>query len=324
MIKLSFPLVRTSLPITTALLLAGGAIFAEEKEKEKAKAAAETEAPPAEEVFIGIGDFGSPEPVERTDLPDRGILKFELTDRDKVFVPAEHWEQYNFAFKAVRPGRYQVRANYILKSSALTVQFKLGEQRLKKQLPHTAGLDAHNYLGEVTIDKPGDQIMVLYTPNGVGWAVFELLDISLIPAPESGDGPKADEAGALNLLAKDAITWSEHMRYEPKPEKNCLGYWTEKEDFAEWEFTVEKSGKYQVTVHQGCGAGGGSEVAVLLSDQELKFKVEDTGGFQKWKPVVVGELKIEKPGTYRLAVKPQTKSGKAIMDVQKVVLSPVS
>jgi hypothetical protein len=79
-----------------------------------------------------------------------------------------------------------------------------------------------------------------------------------------------------------------------------------------------------VAVHQGCGGGGGSEVAVALDGQELKFTVQDTGGFQKWTEVSVGEVKIDKPGTYHLTVKPQSKQGKAVMDVQKIVLAPVS
>jgi hypothetical protein len=62
---------------------------------------------------------------------------------------------------------------------------------------------------------------------------------------------------------------------------------------------------------------------VMLGEQKLNFTVKDTGGFQKWAPVKAGEVTITEPGTYRLAVKPETKSGKAIMDVQKVVLEPV-
>ena len=271
----------------------------------------------------GIGDFGSGEPIERPDLPERGVLSFKVSHDQKIFSPMEHWEQYNFPFQTKRWGRYSVRVKYTLKTATLGVQFKLGEDRLKKQLTNTGGLSKHLYLGEVYIPQGGEQFMALYTPNGVGWSTFVLEEVSLIPAQE-GEEVTATEDGSLQLLAKDATTWSENMRYEPKPEKNCLGFWTEKEDFAEWEFTVDKAGKYQVTVHQGCGAGGGSEVAVLFGEQELKFTVQDTGGFQKWTPVNVGELEIKQPGTYRLAVKPQTKNGGAIMDVQKVILAPVS
>jgi hypothetical protein len=87
---------------------------------------------------------------------------------------------------------------------------------------------------------------------------------------------------------------------------------------------VEKPGKFAVAVHQGCGGGGGSEVALSLDGQELKFKVQDTGGFQQWTQVNAGEVKIDKPGTYHLVVKPQNKQGNAVMDVQKIVLAPVS
>src|SRR4029079_9884712 len=110
---------------------------------------------------------------------------------------------------------------------------------------------------------------------------------------------------------------------EPKPEKNCLGFWTLPEDFAEWELKVDKPGKYKITVHQGSSTGG-SEVAVQFDSQRLQFTVKNTGDFHKPEPVQIGEVKVDKPGTYRLAIKPQSKKGNAVMDVQKVVLTPVS
>src|SRR6185436_1656780 len=81
-----------------------------------------------------LGDFGSDEPIERADLPSRGILSFKIEDRNKTFTPGEHWEQYNFPFKSKRWGKYSVRLTYTLKTSSLGVQFKFGEERLKKQL----------------------------------------------------------------------------------------------------------------------------------------------------------------------------------------------
>jgi hypothetical protein len=63
---------------------------------------------------------------------------------------------------------------------------------------------------------------------------------------------------------------------------------------------------------------------VQFADQNLQFTVKNTGDFHKPEPVTVGEVNVVKPGTYRLAIKPQTKNGGAIMDVQKVVLTPVS
>jgi hypothetical protein len=274
----------------------------------------------SEEMSVGIGDFGSSEPIERMDMPTRGIISFTTDKKNEVFMPAEHWEQYNFPFEAKRWGRYRVRLTYTLKSATLGVQMKFGEERLKKQLKHGGGAPKTTYLGEVSIKEAGPQFMALYTPNGVGWTTFILHKIELIPTGEE----VAQVEGPVELLAKHATTWSTNMRYEPKPEKNCLGFWTEKDDFAEWEFKVDKPGKYEVTVHQGCGAGGGSEVAVELGEQKLMFTVQDTGGFQKWLPVTVGSIEIKEPGKHRILVKPQTKKGGAVMDIQKVVLSPLS
>ncbi len=267
-----------------------------------------------------FGEFGSSEPLERKDLPDRGILAFPVL-QDKHFTNAAHWEQYNFPFTTKRWGKYAVRLTYELKTSSLGVQFKFGEDRLKKQLTNTNGTERSVYLGEIYIPTAGDHFMGLYTPQSVGFIQFFPKSIDLVPAAEGGEVAQAGD-GTVALLAKDATTWSENMRYEPKPEKNCLGFWSDEKDFAEWEFKVEKPGKYKVTVHQG-SATGGSEVAVHVGGEQFKFTVQNTGDFHKFSEVPVGELDL-KPGTYRLAVKPQSKNGGAIMDVQKVVLAPVS
>ena len=52
--------------------------------------------------------------------------------------------------------------------------------------------------------------------------------------------------------------------------------------------------------------------------------MQNTGDFHKHTPVPVGVITVNKSGTYRLAIKPQGKNGKAIMDVGKVELKPVS
>lgn len=267
-----------------------------------------------------LGEFGSDQPVERADLPARGILNFKL--EEKNFVTGEHWEQYNFPFKSKRWGKYAVRISYVLKSASLGVQFKFGEERLKKQLTTTAGQPKHAWLGKIYIPTAGDQLISLFTPKDVAGNTFELLEISLVPAAE-GETISQAEDGSVVLLAKDAVTWSENLRYEPKPEKTCLGFWTLVEDFAEWEFRMLQPGTYKVTLHQGSKPGG-SEATLEFAGQKLDFTVKNTGGFNQPEPVVIGEVKVDKPGTYRLAVKPRKKVGGAIMDIHKVVLAPAT
>ncbi len=138
-----------------------------------------------------------------------------------------------------------------------------------------------------------------------------------------GRKPRVTPAeGDIRLHAKDARVHAETMRYEPQPNKNVLGFWVKAADWADWEFSVEKPGRYEVEVQQGCGAGsGGAEVAVEVGGQTLLFTVQDTGHFQHMILRVIGTVELP-AGRHTLAVKPRTKPGVAVMDLRRVVLRP--
>lgn len=269
---------------------------------------------------VDIGGFGSDEPVERPDMPERGVLTFGPESWDHS--NGAHWETYSSnKFKATRWGRYQVRITYTLNRTALGMQFRMGDLVVKRSLNH-APVARKAYLGTVYIPQPGEVPFSLLTPPTEN-AHFEIHEIALVPTCE-GETPRQAEDGSITLNAKDAITWSENMRYEPKPEKNCLGFWTSADDLAEWEFEVTKPGRYKVTLSQGCGSGNqGSEVELKHAGQSLKFTTEDTGGFQNWKDVTLGEIEIKATGKQRLMIDPVNKAKSAVLDVQKVVLTPV-
>jgi len=133
-------------------------------------------------------------------------------------------------------------------------------------------------------------------------------------------------SGDIRLHAKSATVHGQSLRYEPEPYKNVLGYWTNVADWAEWEFDVDTPGVYEVEIQQGCGNGsGGAEVAVEIDDQTLTFTVAETGNFQSMIQRVIGTVNLTAEltaGKHRLAVKPRTKPGVAVMDLRRVVLRP--
>jgi arylsulfatase A len=139
-----------------------------------------------------------------------------------------------------------------------------------------------------------------------------------------GNRPRVTPAtGDIRLLAKDATVHGSKLRYEPEPHKNVLGYWTQQEDWAEWSFEVPESGRYEVEIQQGCGTGsGGAEVHVEVGDRTLAFLVQETGHFQHMILREIGIAELKK-GPGRLAIKPQSKPGPAVMDVRRIVLRPV-
>ena len=142
-------------------------------------------------------------------------------------------------------------------------------------------------------------------------------------AAVKGRRPQVTPAsGDIRLHAKGATVHGKSLRYEPEPYKNVLGYWTNVADWAEWEFDVATPGVYEVELQQGCGSGsGGAEVAVEIGDQILTFTVQETGHFQSMIQRVIGTVDLT-AGKHRLAVKPRTKPGVAVMDLRRVVLRP--
>lgn len=144
------------------------------------------------------------------------------------------------------------------------------------------------------------------------------------PNPNYVPNPQADD-GSITLAASSAEVHGTMLRYEPMPHKNTLGFWVRPEDWASWEFTLKKPGKFQVTLLQGCGNGsGGSDVEVSVAGQKLRFQVEQTGGFQAFVPRMIGEVTLSEPGRHALEIRPQSKPGPAVMDVRQVRLTPVA
>ena len=145
------------------------------------------------------------------------------------------------------------------------------------------------------------------------------------PADHQGSRELVTQAadGLITLHAKDVTVHGTNVRYEPKPEKNTVGYWSKTEDWVSWEFEVVKAGKFEVEALQGCGQGsGGAEVAFAVGGQVLMLTVEDTGGFQNFVPRKLGVLTLP-AGKHTLVVKPKTKPGGAVMDLRQVTLRPV-
>jgi arylsulfatase A-like enzyme len=143
-----------------------------------------------------------------------------------------------------------------------------------------------------------------------------------MPTPNPGYLPNPQAAdGTIVMHSRTATVHGVQLRFEPLPHKNTLGFWTKPDDYATFEFTVTKPGTFEVTALQGCGKGsGGSTVEFAVGESKATYTVKDTGGFQAFEPIAVGELKIEKAGRHTLTVKALKKPGVAVMDLRQVAL----
>ncbi len=143
------------------------------------------------------------------------------------------------------------------------------------------------------------------------------------PNPNYAPNPQAAD-GVVSIPARSALVHGEQLRYEPLPHKNTLGYWVNADDWASFEFDLKTPGQFDVELLVGCGNGsGGSNVAVEIGDQKVEFTVEETGGFQQFKPRTIGRITLAAAGRQLLTVRCVTKPGPAVMDLREVRLLPV-
>ncbi len=123
------------------------------------------------------------------------------------------------------------------------------------------------------------------------------------------------------LPARAAKIHGTKLRYEPEPPKNTLGFWTNQDDWAEWEFELPTAGEYAVEILQGFKGKDGAEVEFSVGGQTVVTTIEPTGHFQNFVPRTIGRVKLP-AGQHTLTVKPKTKPGGAVMDLRQVVLLP--
>lgn len=229
----------------------------------------------------------------------------------------------SWSHKPTRWGMYEVECAYRTGAGApeAELEVEMAGQKAAGTLGATGGAQEVRKvsLGRLYLAKSDPFTLRASLKKGGG----VLLDsIVLKPAPE-GKPVVAEPSGEIVMASGQATTHSVLMRYEPASIKNCLGYWANPNDWADWTFPVAQPGSYEVEVWQGCGKGqGGSDVRVEVGDQKFNFVVEETGHFQNFLPRKLGRVSFAKSGDYSLAIRPQRKQAGAVMDIRQVRLIP--
>jgi hypothetical protein len=234
--------------------------------------------------------------------------------------------------KASRWGMYDVRLSYSTASpSGTEIAVDVGGTTLSGTLASTSSWYRYATLplGKVYLPAAGEQTVTVRCTKQVGGAVMNLKAVTLTPACEGAPPVQADD-GTITLHGRDATVLGTALRYEPAEKKQTLGFWTRAGDAAVWSFSVRQPGAFDVEVLQGCGTGqGGSTVQVTVdpgrvSAATVDFTVEDTGGFQAFRPRVIGRVRLDAQGDHELRVQPRSIAKAAACDIRQIRLIPVA
>jgi alpha-L-fucosidase len=128
--------------------------------------------------------------------------------------------------------------------------------------------------------------------------------------------------GVLRLPARDARTHGSRLAYEAGEDKANLGFWTVKEDWAEWDFSAPP-GEYEVLLEYAChAASGGSRYVVQVGEQRLEAMVPaaGTGSWTAFRQVALGRVWLTRDGN--IAIRALTKPKLAVMNLRSIALVP--
>jgi alpha-L-fucosidase len=111
-----------------------------------------------------------------------------------------------------------------------------------------------------------------------------------------------DQDGAITLPCGEARLHGGEIQTESIGGQDNIGFWTNPDDWCEWQFKVAKPGTFDVIADIA-----GLEAASLeLSggERRLRATVDATGSYQSFKTVKLGSIEIPNAGTATLALHP--------------------
>jgi len=128
-----------------------------------------------------------------------------------------------------------------------------------------------------------------------------------------------DFDGSVTLLASEARLHGDTIKYEPGDERDSLGFWTNPEDWADWEFTVTKPGHFQLSAEVAAVAAASIELRVGHDSAQSQAPV--TGDYGKFRTVRFGEIDLPSAGKVTLKARP-VKEGWNAINLKSVKLKP--
>ena len=127
--------------------------------------------------------------------------------------------------------------------------------------------------------------------------------------------------GSISLPACQARLHGSILQYESGGLLDNIGYWTTPDDWADWEFEINRPGQFRLSAEIAALASGAFEIAV--GGQTLRCSAPNTGSYVAFKPVTLGTIELASPGKVVLAVRP-IKSGWQPMNLKLIRLDELS
>jgi alpha-L-fucosidase len=127
--------------------------------------------------------------------------------------------------------------------------------------------------------------------------------------------------GSIHLAAADATLHGKRLQYEVGGPLDDIGFWTDPNDWAAWDFKVRTPGTFNVVGVIAAPASGAFDITV--GDQTISCTSPATANFTDFKLAILGKITISQAGKTTLSVHP-ARAGWKPMNLKSVTLIPAA
>lgn len=106
--------------------------------------------------------------------------------------------------------------------------------------------------------------------------------------------------GSIDLMPSDAVLHG-GLQTEGKGIEENIGFWTDANDWLEWNFKAVKTGKVRLTTE--IASFGNGQFEVTIGDQKRFVMAPDTQSYSKYQNVDLGTFEISKPGKVKVEIR---------------------
>jgi len=176
--------------------------------------------------------------------------------------------------------------------------------------------------GRTLETAPGPEGVTIQVPAEAPDKVSSTVVLKILGAPEVENAGLTQAAeGALTLPAAEAVTHGQTIQYESGENRDCIGYWTNPEEWVEWQFNVVRPGKVKLTAE--IAALGSGSFTVSLGAQTLEAKAPATGDYGKFQDLELGTLELTGPAKASISVRARKEEWQPL-NLRKLRLTPAN
>ncbi len=145
-----------------------------------------------------------------------------------------------------------------------------------------------------------------------------VLNINGAPDVENTLSITQEKDGSVKIPASEAILHGKTVQYESGGGRDNIGYWTNPDDWVDWQFEMKKPGTFNITAQ--VASMGSASFQLQINDKSFKVNFPNTGDYVKFQSIEIGTIDLP-AGKFRAVVKP-IKEGWSPVNLKSIQLMP--